>query len=222
VKNAHLRFGSLTYTRVFKKTSTRFKLPLDRFVGESELGADIKAHLISVVGGDTQIAALRAAITNGDRFTIEDTDQTSFLVSLGTKAECYRGSIQLEGHRTLRHLVAASEEFAETAAGTDTERTIIFHDSPQFLWASLASVHGLPGRPEWADWIVHELKRMNAIRSLIGVGCSPVLVTGSKGLFMNSISRGLREGKLGFPDRNGPVKWNRVTLAQLLEVGITG
>lgn len=80
MKNAHLRFGHLTYTKVFKKSTTRFKLPLDRFIGESELGSEVKAHLISVVGGDTQIAALSAAVANRDWFTVEDPDGTSFRV----------------------------------------------------------------------------------------------------------------------------------------------
>ena len=217
MKNAHLRFGYLTYTKVFKKTSTHFKLPLDRFIGESELGAEIKAHLISVVGGDTQIAAVAAAVSNGDRFTVEDPDGTSFRVSLGAKAECYRGSLQLEGQkRSLRHLVGVSEELAQTGSGNNTERTIILDDSAEFLWASLAHIHGLPGTADWSDWLVQEMNRLKAVRPLLGIGCSPVLVKGSKGFFMNCISRGLREGRLPFPDCNGPVQWSRISLPELL------
>ncbi len=223
MKNAHLRFGHLIYTKVFKKTTTHFKLPLDRFVGESELGSEIKAHLISVVGGDTQIAAVAAAVANGDRFTVEDTDQTSFRVSLGTNAECYRGSLQLEGYkRPLRHLVAVSEEFARTGSGNNSERTIVFDDSSKFLWPSLAHVHGLPGTAEWGDWLVHEMERLKAIRPLLGIGCNPVLVKGAKGFYMNCISRGLRQGKLRFPDSNGPIQWSRISLSDLLATEATG
>ena len=71
MKNAHLRFGHLVYTKVQKKTTTRFKVPLDRFIGESESNSQMKAHLISVIGGDTQIAAVSAAIANRDWFTVE-------------------------------------------------------------------------------------------------------------------------------------------------------
>jgi hypothetical protein len=217
VKNAHLRFGHLVYTKVQKKTTTRFKVPLDRFIGESESNSQLKAHLISVIGGDTQIAAINAAIANRDWFTVEAPDQTSFHVSLGANAESYRGSLQVDGHkRPLRHLLAISEELAQVGSGKNAERTILLHDSPQFAWASLAHVHGLPGTAEWADWIAGELKRLNAVQSLIGIGCNPVLVKGAKGLFMNCISRGLRDGMLQFPGINGAVQWNQVSLSHLL------
>jgi hypothetical protein len=219
VKNAHLRFGHLVYTKVLKKTTTRFKVPLDRFIGESESNSQFRAHLISVIGGDTQIAALNAAIANWDWFTVEAPDQTSFYVTLGANAESYRGSLQVDGHkRPLRHLVAISEELAQVGSGKNAERTILLHDSAQFAWASLAHVHGLPGTGEWADWIAGELKRLNAVQPLIGIGCSPVLVKGPKSLFMNCISRGLRDGKLQFPEGNGPIEWSRLTLPQMLKV----
>jgi hypothetical protein len=217
VKNAHLRFGHLVYTKAFKKTTTHFKLPLDRFIGETEQSSQMKAHLISVIGGDTQIAALSAAVANRDWFTIEAPDRTSFRVTLGANAECCRGALQVEGYtRPLKHLVAVSEDLVQTASGKTTERSIIFHDSAHFVWATLAHIHGVPGSSDWADWIVKELKRLKAIQPLVGVGCSPVLVKGNKGLFMNCISRGLRERKLLLPDHNGPVQWNRATLSQLL------
>lgn len=217
MKNAHLRFGHLVYTKVFKKTTTRFKVPLDRFIGESESNSQLKVHLISVIGGDTQIAALSAAVTSRDWFTVEAPDQTSFHVTFGANAESYRGSIQVEGHKgPLRHLVVISEELAQTGSGKNTERTILFDESLQFTWASLAHIHGLPGVAEWADWVVGELKRRKAVQPLIGIGCNPVLVKGPKGMFMNCLSRGLRDGHLKFPDRNGSISWDRLQLSQLL------
>jgi len=217
VKNAHLRFGHLSYTKVFKKTTTHFKVPLDRFIGESESDSQMKAHLLSVVGGDTQIAALSAAVANRDWFTVEAPDHPSVRVSLGPNPECYRGSLPVDGHKQpLRHLVAISEELAQLGSGHNAERTILLHDAPQFVWASLAHVHGLPGTAAWAEWIMGELERLQAVQPLAGIGCSPLLVKGAKGLFMNCISRGLREGKLRFPDSNGPVQWDRLSLSQLL------
>ena len=73
MKNAHLRFGWLTYYKRTDKTTTTFKLRLDRFIGEVLPGAPRrgKAHLISVVGGDTQIAAVNAAISMDENFQIE-------------------------------------------------------------------------------------------------------------------------------------------------------
>ena len=217
MKNAHLRFGHLVYTKVFKKATTRFKLPLDRFIGESESHSQLKAHLISVIGGDTQIAALSAAVASRDWFTVEAPDQTSFHVTLGANAESYRGSLQVDGiKRPLRHLVAISEELAEGGSGRSTERTILFDDSPRFVWASVAHVHGIPGTADWADWIMAELRRLNAVEPLVGIGCNPVLVKGPKGLFMNCVSRGLRDGKLQFPGSNGPIQWGQLPLSQLL------
>lgn len=216
MKNAHLRFGHLIFTKALKKTTTRFKVPLDRFIGEPESNSHVKAHLISVIGGDTQIAALSAAVANCDSFTVEAPDQSSFHITLGAKAESYRGSLQLEGQRSLRHLVAISEELAQVGSGKNTERTVLFDDSPRFLWASLARIHGLPGTQEWSEWIMAELMRLKAVQPLIGIGCSPVLVKGPKGLFMNCISRGLRDGKLGFPESNGPIDWSQFSIPELL------
>src|SRR5208337_1344296 len=58
MKNAHLRFGWLTYVKSTEKTTTSIKLRLDRFIGEvlPDPPRQAKAHLISVIGGDTQIA----------------------------------------------------------------------------------------------------------------------------------------------------------------------
>ena len=216
MKNAHLRFGHLIFTKALKKTTTRFKVPLDRFIGEPESNSHVKAHLISVIGGDTQIAALAAAVANCDSFTVEAPDQSSFHITLGAKAESYRGSLQLEDKRALRHLVAVSEELAQVGSGKNTERTILLDDSPQFLWASLARLHGLPGTQEWSEWITAELMRLKAVQPLIGIGCNPILVKGPKGLFMNCISRGLRDGKLGFPESNGPIDWSQFSIPELL------
>lgn len=217
MKNAHLRFGHLAYTKVLKKSSTHFRVPLDRFIGESEQSSQMKAHLISVIGGDTQIAALSAGVANRDWFTIHSPEQESWPASLGPNAECFRGSLHVEGHkRPLRHLVAVSEELAQMATGKNTQRAILLDYSSEFIWASITHLHGVPGTSEWGDWIVDELKRKKAIQNLVGIGCSPVLVKGSKGVFMNCISRGLRQGKLRFPDDNGPIAWNRISLSRLL------
>src|ERR1700752_4183179 len=65
MKNAHLRFGWLTYVKSTEKTTTSIKLHLDRFIGEllPDPPRHAKAHLISVVGGDSQISAISAAIS---------------------------------------------------------------------------------------------------------------------------------------------------------------
>jgi len=73
MKNAHLRSGSLTYVKSTEKTTTSIKLRLDRFIGVAlpDPPRQAKAHFISVIGGDTQIAVVSAAISLGDPFLVE-------------------------------------------------------------------------------------------------------------------------------------------------------
>jgi hypothetical protein len=218
MKNAHLRFGRLGYTKVFKNSTSHFKVPLDRFIGEpSENPSLPNAHLISVVGGDTQIAAVGAAVANKEWFSVEFPDGSTVRATLGSNAQTFRGSIIVEGSKhQLRHLVGVSEELNQIGSGKTTERVILLDDSPDFAWKSLAQVYGIPGIPEWASWLMSELKRLKKIEPLRGIGCNPVLVKGPKGMFMNYVSRGLRSGRLQFPESNGPVHWDRAPLSQLL------
>ena len=76
-----------------------------------------------------------------------------------------------------------------------------------FVLYRLSERFGLPVVPEWADWFTRELKRRRAMTPLAGIGCSPVLVSGTKAKFMNWISRGLRRGLIEFPESNGPIRW---------------
>ena len=57
-------------------------------------------------------------------------------------------------------------------------------------------------------WFNEELRRHGAIRPLVGVGCSPVLVTGTKRLFLKWIGWALRQKRILFPEGNGPVRWS--------------
>jgi hypothetical protein len=45
VKNAHVRFGWLTYVKSTEKTTTSIKLRLDRFIGEVPGGAILRVVL---------------------------------------------------------------------------------------------------------------------------------------------------------------------------------
>ena len=110
MKNAHLRFGWLTYVKSTEKTTTSIKLRLDRFIGEvlPDPPRQAKAHLISVIGGDTQIAAVSAAISLGDRFMVEGPGVQPIRVCLERNAQCFKGSVQLAGRKKpLRHLIAS-------------------------------------------------------------------------------------------------------------------
>jgi hypothetical protein len=62
--------------------------------------------------------------------------------------------------------------------------------------------------PEWACWFNEELNRRGAIQPLIGLGCFPVLVSGTKKLFLKWIRTALRQKRIEVPECNGPVQWS--------------
>jgi hypothetical protein len=100
-------------------------------------------------------------------------------------------------------------ELAKTRPGADPQgrRTILCDNDPTFVLYRIAQRFGLPVVPEWAGWFKEELNRRGAIKPLIGLGCSPVLVSGTKKLFLKWIRHGLRQKQIEVPDRNGPVRW---------------
>ncbi|HTT17428.1 MAG TPA: hypothetical protein VMG82_00690 [Candidatus Sulfotelmatobacter sp.] len=65
MKNAHLRFGWLTYVMSTEKAVTNIRVRLDRLIGEvlPDPPRQAKAHFLSLIGGDTQISAVAAAIS---------------------------------------------------------------------------------------------------------------------------------------------------------------
>jgi hypothetical protein len=163
-----------TYVKSTEKTTTGIKLWLDRFIGEvlPDPPRQAKAHLISVIGGDTQIAAASAAISLGDRFMLERPGVQPIRVCLERNAQCFKGSVQLAGRKKpLRHLVALSEEFASTNVSAGSGRTLLASSENGFIWAALAHIHGIPGMPDWADWFAGELETHKAIIRTLGIGC---------------------------------------------------
>lgn len=130
--------------------------------------------------------------------------------SLGEDAQCFRGTITIAGRKPTRHLVAISAELAKTRPGADPQgkRTILCDNDPAFVLYRIAQRFGLPVVPDWAGWFNEELNRRGAVKPLIGVGCSAVLVSGTKKLFLKWIRRALRQKRIEVPDCNGPVSWN--------------
>jgi len=210
MKNAHERFGVLEYTKRMKDTTTRIRLRLDRFIGEVDDARNGKAHLISVLGGDSDVGAIWAAVIEQSLFTLEAPGFDPLTASLGEDAQCFRGTITIAGRRPIRHLVAISADLAKTRPGADPQgrRTILCDNDPTFVLYRISQRFGLPVVPEWAGWFNEELNRRGAIKPLIGLGCSAVLVSGTKKLFLKWIRRALRQKRIQVPDRNGPVRWN--------------
>ena len=218
MKNAHLRFGWLTYVKSTEKTTTSIKLRLDRFIGEvlPDPPRQAKAHLISVIGGDTQVAAVSAAISLGDRFMVEGPGVQPIRVCLERNARCFKGSIQLAGRKKpLRHLIGMSEEFASGNVSPNAGRALLAGSDTEFVWASIAHIYGIPGVPAWADWFAGELNTHRSLVHLLGVGCAPVIVKGEKGQFLDWLSWGVESGAIRFPTQPGPVHWPCINLKNI-------
>ena len=210
MKNAHERFGVLEYKKRMKNTTTRIRLRVDRFVGEVDTERACKGHLISVLGGDSDVGAIWAAVVEQNQFTVEAPGAEPLVITLGEGAQCFRGTINVGGRRPIRHLVAISAELAKTQPGMDPEgrRTILCDNDPTFVLYRISQRFGLPVVPDWAEWFAEELRRRGAIKPLLGLGCSPVLVSGTKKLFLKWIGRALRQRCIRFPEDNGPVRWS--------------
>ena len=212
MQNAHERFGLLEFTKRTKDSTTRVRVHVDRAVLEparNEQG-QASAHLISMIGGDSEIGALWAGVAEGALFQIRLPACAAVAFSLGPEAQCFRGSAMVPGKKhPVRHLVAVSAELAKTKPGADRDgtRTILCDDDPAFVLYRVASRYGLPVVPDWAPWFTRELSQRKAITPLLGLGCSPVLVKGNKQTFLKWISRGLRERLIRIPEENGSVSW---------------
>jgi len=219
MKNAHLRFGWLTYVKSTEKTTTSIKLHLDRFIGEvlPDPPRQAKAHLISVIGGDTQISAISAAISMTDRFIVEGPDVQPTRVCLERNAQCFKGSIQIPGRKKpLRHLIAMSEEFASGNMSSNTGRTLLAGSEDVFVWASIAQIYGIPGVPEWAEWFSEELKTHRAMSHILGIGCDPVAVKGTKEQFLDWLSWGVESEAIRFPAEAGSIRWPSSRLGDII------
>lgn len=211
MKNAHERFGKLLYVRRTEKTATNIRVHLDAFVGQ-DLG---KAHLVSVIGGDSEIGALAAAFANGDPFTVVEPSGKQAIVALGDNPLCFRGSIAVAGRkRPLRHLVSCSQELVDASAD---RKLLLVSDDDSFIWCSLVCHYGLPATPEWGAWALAQLRSHKRIHGLAGFGYQGVMVTATRKQLLALLSRGLRNGILNFPSENGAVEWPTIQLTKEIQ-----
>jgi hypothetical protein len=213
MKNAHVRMGSLELARSTGRAASRIKVHLDRFIGEhpATKGSTGRAHLISVFGSDQEVAAIWAAVAMQETFTIEGPSVTSIHMTLGENAESFRGSLMApDWTRPLRHLVALSKELAQVHLSDDDEygRAIVCEADPVFVLYRLSERLGLPVVPDWAAWMTAELKRGQKIHRLVGIGCRPVVVYGTKESFLRMISSGITKRQISIPSDNISVHWD--------------
>ena len=183
---------------------------MDRLIAEVGESGSARAHFISVFGNDQEIAAIAAALIETLWFNVSGPGLASLAISLGEKPTVFRASISVPGRkRPLRHLVAASEELGARYAGGDkkAQRTILCDDRPEFLLHRLSTQFGLPAVPEWSEWFAGELQRIGSVRPLVGFGCSPIAVKGTKKRFLALLSRGVKRKRIHIPESGSQVPW---------------
>lgn len=200
MQNAHLRLGQLDYARSSTSIKTNIRLHVDHYMGEAGQG-----HLLSLFGGDAEVGAIAAAIQEKHPFTLTFPDGKSVSFNMGPDASCYKGSLIVPGRKQpLRHLLAVSQPLhANGTAG----RTFLLNYERSLAWSTLVSFLGLPAEPRWRDWILDWLERENKLQPLDGIGCQPIVITATREEMLSSIACGLQEGRLSFPEKNGPILW---------------
>lgn len=227
MKNAHLRMGTLQFTKILRDTTIDVTVRMDRLIAEQDSDNRIaRCHLLSVIGNDQEIAAISAAISDDARFYANGPQFNRVMISLGKDAEVFRGSIGIPGRRRpLRHLVAVSEALSQTRAGGNptARRTVLCSDDPGFMLYRIGARFGLPVLTEWSEWFGRELDRHKAVESLMGLGCKPVLVKGTRKRFLGWIGHALKSGVIKIPHHCQASPWQVQTSFQTeLEEAETG
>jgi len=195
----------LEYHRVTEKTSTRIRLRVDRYVGKDE-----QAHLISVLGNDSDVGAITVAVHEKATFTLTFPDGEVKEISLGEHASCYKGAVSLPDRKhPVRHLVAVSGELYTNG---DVGRTILLQYKRDQAWATLVSFLGLPAEPSWAEHVLGVVEAEERFKVLDGIGCQPMLISATTEEVLEWIGDGLRSKALSFPVKNGPIHWPQLPL----------
>jgi hypothetical protein len=212
MQNAHLRLGRLQYTRHTEKTNTQISVYVDHYIGNGE-----QAHLLSLIGGDAEVGAIRAAIYEKHTFTLTYPNGATKHVGLGPDATCYNGSLSLQGaKRTLRHLVAVSASLVANGTAGQTFIMNLEQTTKDLGWATVVSLLGLPAEPRWGNVILGEMRQEKLIRRLDGIGCDPAVVVGTREDFMKRMGQARSMNLLPFPEKNGPVVWPKYSIRDAL------
>ena len=210
MENAHLRMGKLKFVRQTRDTITEVSLHLDRLVAEKppEPRSAVDIHMVSVFGGDQDVAAIAAAIADEQRFQISLPGGAELFGFLGEKPVMYRASLQIPGRkRPVRHAIVLSKTFFETTFGARNEarRTVLFDNTADFILHRLAVRFGLPVLPEWAEWFRSELERRRLIEGLLGLNCNPIAVKATKLRLLRILGQGVRRKAIQIPPAALPI-----------------
>jgi len=174
---------------------SKIRLTADQFVGERESG---KAHLVSVIGGDSDVGAIGAAIQLNESLIVGGPEIPPRHYRFGEHAHLHRGTINVAGRkRAVRHVVAVSTDLQ----GEGEPGSLILHaDSPEFVLRRFSVALGLPLLSDWASWFSYRLQSQGRFHKLTGLNCSPVLVTATKPEIMEWIGAALKAGDIVIPE----------------------
>ena len=211
MKNAHLRMGTLEFRKVTRDTTLTVRVWLDRLIVDREGERHGKAHLLSVFGGEQEIAAVAAAIAEQASFTVCGPSLAGLQIALGEEPEIIRSSMSIPGRRrAVRHLVVMSKELVLTRPGGDLKarRTVLVSSDMAFVLHRIGVRFGLPVLPQWSAWFSSELEKHHAVRRLIGLGCDPVLVSGTKKRFLAWLGHAIKRGQISIPAGAEVAQWS--------------
>jgi hypothetical protein len=204
--------GTLQFTKITRDTTIDVQVHVDRAIAEHEADKrSARCHLLSIFGNDQEVAAIAAALSEEARFYLTGPEIDRLTISFGPESSVYRSSLSIPGRRRpIRHLVAISEELVKTCAGGNpaARRTVLCDCEAEFILHRLGARFGLPVLPEWSQWFADELRRRQSIEPLIGIGCRPVLVRGTKKRFLGWLGHGLKRGLIRIPESREANDWH--------------
>ena len=99
MKNAHLRMGSLQFTKMLLDTTIDITLRMDRMIAEDDAdNRSARCHLLSVIGNDQEVAAIAAAIADEARFYASGPDvNLAHDHAWQRRPKCFRSSHEHSG-----------------------------------------------------------------------------------------------------------------------------
>lgn len=208
MKNAHLRFATLSLVQRRRDSTTNINAVCDHLIADQD-----RTHLLSFVAVDSAMAAFLAAISTGLTLGVRFPEGTEHPVSLGQTAYARRASLQIPGRKyPLRHTIAVSEDLHNNG----TAGVLVMNGRSDLAWAVISSTMGLPACPEWADYLIEKLRAEDRVENLIGLNCSPVRIRASREEMLSWMGEGVRRGRLRFPNNNGAIEWPDFTINDVL------
>lgn len=179
------------------------------------MGEESKGLLLSVFGGDNEIAAIAAAATDKATFTLQFPDgETELNVSMGDNSANFKGSIVIPGLKhPVRHLVVVSQSLRQN--GLDGA-TYLLNYTEKAAWSLLVSTMGLPAAPGWGEWVMDRLDSGKRVVPVTGFGCTPMAIRATRDEVLEWLGEGVKSKSLEFPHKNGPIVWPQIQVSEVI------